>query len=100
MLARSAAEQQQSDEGVWCCIRWQTVKAITARSGWPQINSAFLPHHEVNIRLLASEARKPDFLAKNPNGRVPLLEYQIARPEQTLAPFFPTLGERDTSWPR
>ena len=32
------------------------------------------PYRLVEVDILKGETRTPDFLAKNPNGRVPLLE--------------------------
>jgi glutathione S-transferase len=33
-----------------------------------------LPYETVELDILRSESRRPDFLAKNPNGRIPVLE--------------------------
>ncbi len=41
-----------------------------------------IPHNLVEIDILKGESHTPDFLAKNPNGQVPLLEI---RPGQYLA---------------
>ena len=38
-----------------------------------------IPYHSVEIDLLKGESRTPEFLAKNPNGRVPLLEVTPGR---------------------
>ena len=41
-----------------------------------------IPFERIEINILKQESRTPEFLAKNPNGRVPLLELQ---PRQFLA---------------
>jgi glutathione S-transferase len=33
-----------------------------------------IPYHQVEIDILQGESRTPEFLAKNPNGQIPLLE--------------------------
>jgi glutathione S-transferase len=38
-----------------------------------------IPHRRVEIDILRGESRTPDFLAMNPNGRVPLLEVAPGR---------------------
>jgi glutathione S-transferase len=38
-----------------------------------------VPHKLVELDILKGETRTPDFLAKNPNGRVPLLEVAAGR---------------------
>jgi glutathione S-transferase len=38
-----------------------------------------LPHELVEIDILKGETRTPEFLAKNPNGHVPLLEVALGR---------------------
>src|SRR5690606_15622914 len=38
-----------------------------------------IPHNRVEIDILKGESRTPDFLAKNPSGRVPLLEVAPGR---------------------
>ena len=41
-----------------------------------------IPFSRIEVNILKNESRSPDFLAKNPNGRIPVLE--IA-PNQYLA---------------
>ena len=55
--------------------------------------------------LLGGETRKPEFLAKNPNGRVPLLEWEDGRvlPESNAIIWHLAEGSRlapDDSWSR
>lgn len=38
-----------------------------------------IPHRVVDIDILKGETRTPDFLAKNPNGQIPLLEIEPGR---------------------
>ena len=38
-----------------------------------------LPHERVELDILKGETRTPEFLAKNPNGRIPLLELDDGR---------------------
>jgi glutathione S-transferase len=38
-----------------------------------------LPHRLVEVDILKGESRTPEFLAKNPNGQVPLLEVEPGR---------------------
>jgi glutathione S-transferase len=38
-----------------------------------------VPHNLVDIDILKGETRTPDFLAKNPNGQIPLLEFEPGR---------------------
>lgn len=35
-----------------------------------------LPHNWVQVDIVRGESRTPDFLAKNPNGRIPVLEFK------------------------
>lgn len=41
-----------------------------------------MPHHVVEVDILKGETHTPDFLAKNPNGQIPLLQIE---PERYLA---------------
>ena len=43
-----------------------------------------IPYNLVEIDILKGESRTPEFLAKNPNGQVPLLE---VAPDRHLAEF-------------
>jgi glutathione S-transferase len=47
------------------------VRLVLARLG--------IPHRLVEIDILKGESRTPEFLAKNPNGRIPLLEVAPGR---------------------
>jgi glutathione S-transferase len=38
-----------------------------------------LPHEWVHMDILAGDTRKPEFLARNPNGKIPLLELADGR---------------------
>ena len=38
------------------------------------LNQLGIPHERIELDILKGETRTPDFLAKNPNGRIPLLE--------------------------
>src|SRR5688572_28816493 len=38
-----------------------------------------LPHQWILINILAGDTRKPEFLARNPNGKIPLLELADGR---------------------
>ncbi|MDJ0943837.1 MAG: glutathione S-transferase family protein [Kiloniellales bacterium] len=38
------------------------------------LNQLGVPHERIELDILKGETRTPDFLAKNPNGRIPLLE--------------------------
>lgn len=40
------------------------------------LNQLGLPHDWIDIDILEKQTRTPEFLAKNPNGRVPLLELE------------------------
>lgn len=41
------------------------------------LNLLEIPFERIDINILAGEARNPEFLAKNPNGKIPLLEIAI-----------------------
>lgn len=49
-----------------------------------------IPFERVNVDITKGESRTPEFLAKNPNGRVPLLELEDGRflPESNAILFF------------
>ena len=47
------------------------VRLVLARLG--------IPHRLVEVDILQGESRTPEFLAKNPNGRIPLLEVAPGR---------------------
>jgi glutathione S-transferase len=51
-----------------------------------------IPHETVGLDIMAqpSETRRPEFLAKNPNGRIPLLELDDGRflPESNAIMFY------------
>ncbi len=38
------------------------------------LNQLGIPYQRIELDILKGETRTPDFLAKNPNGRIPLLE--------------------------
>lgn len=38
-----------------------------------------IPYQYVDVDILAGESRTPEFLAKNPNGKIPLLEFEDGR---------------------
>ena len=38
------------------------------------LNQLGIPHERIELDILKGETRTPDFLARNPNGRIPLLE--------------------------
>ncbi|MDJ0937607.1 MAG: glutathione S-transferase family protein [Kiloniellales bacterium] len=38
------------------------------------LNQLGIPHERIELDILKGETRTPEFLAKNPNGRIPLLE--------------------------
>lgn len=46
------------------------------------LNQLRVPYHRVEVDILAGESRTPEFLQKNPNGRIPILEIS---PQQFLA---------------
>jgi glutathione S-transferase len=60
-----------------------------------------IPHHVSELDILAkpAETRRPEFLAKNPNGRVPLLELDDGRclPESNAILCY--LAEASAFWP-
>lgn len=53
-----------------------------------------IPFERVNIDITKGESRTPEFLRKNPNGRVPVLEFEDGRclPESNAILFYLTEG--------
>lgn len=49
-----------------------------------------IPFERVNVDITKGESRTPDYLAKNPNGRIPLLELEDGRflPESNAIMFY------------
>ena len=49
-----------------------------------------IPFERINVDITKGESRTPDYLAKNPNGRVPLLELEDGRflPESNAIMFY------------
>lgn len=43
------------------------------------LHELVLPHKVVNVDILKGESRTPEFLEKNPNGRIPVLELEDGR---------------------
>jgi len=58
-----------------------------------------LPYEWIEVDMMGGETRTPDFLAKNPNGRVPTLEFEPGRylPESDAILFY--LAEGTPFWP-
>ncbi len=57
------------------------------------------PYQWVNVNILKSESRTPEFLAKNPNGRIPIVEREDGSilPESNAALFY--LSQGTPFWP-
>src|SRR3546814_10398991 len=55
-----------------------------------------IPHEVVEVDAIRGETRKPPFLAKNPNGRIPLLELEDGTflPESNAILFYLAEGSR------
>ena len=53
-----------------------------------------IPHNIVEIDILKGESHTPDFLAKNPNGQIPLLEIEPGRYLAESNAILCFLGER------
>jgi len=41
------------------------------------LTQLYIPFERIELNILQGETRTPDFLAKNPNGRIPVLEIQL-----------------------
>jgi len=61
------------------------------------LHSLGLPFERVEVDILRGETRTPAFLAKNPNGRIPLLEWEDGRRLWESNAILWHLGE-GTSW--
>ena len=55
-----------------------SVQATATRRGW-RWRSCGIPYRLVEVDILKGESHTPEFLAKNPNGQVPLLEVAPGR---------------------